>query len=200
MSFVAFDVETKTQYIGKRNLNLEFALCVLYDSDTRKFHSIWEEDIYELPSYFYEADIVVGFNNYGFDNRILKNSKAFSKGEWIDFSRKSFDMMWYIFDKHGYRPKISDLSIPSLDAGKVVIQLRPDELYESGEFDTLEDYCRQDCNLTKGIYELGLEFNSVYYEDKAKTIHMLDVDWETSKALKWRRTYLDDRRTKFKWR
>ncbi|OQB10495.1 MAG: hypothetical protein BWY21_00254 [Parcubacteria group bacterium ADurb.Bin216] len=197
--FVAYDIETKTRYYRGEHKKLDFAIAVVYDSDTKKFHTIWDEEVYELPEYFQDAQVIVGFNNYGFDNQILKDSRVFAKGQWIDFSRKSFDMYYYIYDKHKVRTKISDLSIPTLNSGKVVIELPPDELYNLGEFDTLEDYCRQDCNLTRGIYEYGLDNNSVYYEDRSKSIHMLDVDWEQYKALRWRRDYLDGK-SGFEWR
>ena len=192
-NYIAFDIETKSRYERGTTKKMEFALCVLYDSSSNKFYSIWEDEAYELPSFFYEAELIVGFNNYGYDNNILKQSKVFSKGEWVDFSRKSFDMYYYIYEKHKIQCRISDLSIPTLNTGKVVIDLNPDELYQLGEFDTLEDYCRQDCNLHKGIYEYGLENNSVYYESKSKSIHMLDVDWEVYKAIKWRNEYIDRR-------
>lgn len=198
-NYVAFDIETKTKYAKGEHKKLEYAIGVIYDSSSNKFYTVWDEEIYELPDYFYEAELIVGFNNYGFDNQILKDSGIFSKGEWIDFSRKSFDMYFYIYDRHGIRARISDLSIPTLDTGKVVIDIPPEELYDLGEFDTLEQYCRQDCNLNKGVYEYGLDTNSVYYEDRSKSVHMLDVDWESYKALKWRRDYLDGR-TGFKWR
>jgi len=172
-NYIVFDIETYTKFEKGVYKKPEFALCVLWDNIDEEFYTIWEDEINLLPTYFSQCDYTIGYNSKSYDMSILKATNVFPLNELEALKKYNFDIYQYL-RKLKVRASLPDVSIATLNMGKLKTQYPPPDLYIMGAHDTLEDYCKQDVILTRDIFEHGLNYNFLRYKDR-KTGYINDI-------------------------
>jgi len=171
-----FDVETQRSAadVGgwHRADRMGVSVAVLYDSVSDNFKTYLERDIPELIRDLQTFELVVGFNNKRFDNRVLSAYSVFNLS-----SLPTLDIMEVIANRLGYRLSLDRLAEHTLGVKKSANGLMALQWYKDGRIEDIINYCRQDVKITRDLFLFGLENRYLLFQNKAGTVVRLPVDF-----------------------
>jgi len=171
-----FDVETQRSAaeVGgwHRADRMGISVAILYDSGSDSFKTYLEKDIPDLISDLQTFDLVVGFNNKRFDNKVLSAYSVFNLA-----SLPTLDIMEVITSRLGYRLSLDRLAEHTLGVKKSANGLQALQWYKEGKMDEIINYCRQDVKITRDIFLFGLKNRYLLFKNKAGSIVRLPVDF-----------------------
>jgi DEAD/DEAH box helicase domain-containing protein len=176
---IVIDVETQNFFSavndeGVLNLpDLKISFAGAYESTKGEYLSFWEKDLSKLEELLRCADLVVGYNVWGFDYGVL--SSYFSVDLW---TFPTIDLMVAMKKVIGFRPKLDNLAKANFSAGKIGKGADAIEYWQNGELEKLEKYCLEDVRLTYEVWKLGAETGRVKYFDQSGFLKETAVDWK----------------------
>jgi DEAD/DEAH box helicase domain-containing protein len=176
MNVVFFDLETQRTFEevgGRRNIRkLRLSAAVTYSTADGQFRRYKEADVDDLIVELKTADLVVGFNVVRFDYEVLRayTDETF-KG--ID----TVDMLDHIYQRLGFRVSLDNLAQATLGTAKSADGLQAVRWYKEGEIEKVLDYCQQDVEVTRQLYEFGQKQKHVKYQDRSYRTQMVPVSW-----------------------
>jgi DEAD/DEAH box helicase domain-containing protein len=154
------------------------ALAVVWDSSTQGFTTFFEDQAAELLGKMARADLVVGFNVVGFDYRVLA---AYDDGSLARVT--TFDILQDIHRRLGFRLSLAHLAEKTLGTSKSADGLQSLRWVREGRLDLVEEYCRQDVQITVDLLHHGIERKWVRFEDREGRLLELAVDWDLEKTV-----------------
>jgi DEAD/DEAH box helicase domain-containing protein len=151
--FLVVDLETQNlvQDVGGwGNIDkLKISIACAYDSKTDQFLTFRENEISKLND-LCEDRLLVGYNVRGFDLIILK---AYGLNlEKLDVFDIMYDVQTLTRQKY---LKLEVLAQGTLNAGKSADGLMAVEWWKTGEIDKIIQYCQQDVQVTRDIFQYG---------------------------------------------
>ena len=151
--FLVVDLETQNlvQDVGGwGNIDkLKISIACAYDSKTDQFLTFRENEISKLND-LCEDRLVVGYNVRGFDLIILK---AYGLNlEKLDVFDIMYDVQTLTRQKF---LKLETLAQGTLNAGKSADGLMAVEWWKTGEINKIIQYCQQDVQVTRDIFQYG---------------------------------------------
>ena len=118
--------------------------------------------------------MIIGFNIKKFDYRVLS---AYSTEDLN--ALPTFDNLEDIHERLGFRLGLDHLSTETLNRGKTADGLQAVEWFRKGEMEKLTDYCRQDVEVTRDLFQFGLRSGHLVYREKRSDRRLrLLVDWK----------------------
>jgi len=179
---LVFDLETKrgAQEVGGwGNTHLMgMALAVVWDSIDRKCYTYQEAEVQKLIDKLKTGDLVVGFNHTRFDYTVLS---AYSSFNFLELP--NFDILSDIFKRLGSRISLGHLAEKTLGQAKSADGLESLKWVKQGRFDLVEKYCIKDVELTRDLFNYGLEKHKLIFADNQGRLLELQVDWNLEKIL-----------------
>jgi DEAD/DEAH box helicase domain-containing protein len=173
---VVFDLETQRSFaeVGGRSQfhRLGVSVGVAYRYDRDEFLVFREDEVGDLITLLQAAELVVGFNIRGFDYEVLR---AYTEEDLQQLP--TFDIMYDLEERLGFRPKLDSVASATLGAGKSADGLQALEWWRSGEIDKIIDYCREDVRVTRDLYDFGKRNRWVQVERFGGKPRKVDVDW-----------------------
>jgi len=164
---IVFDLETQKSFddVGGREHipDLLLSLAVVYRYSDDRYVTFLEKDSPSLLEQIHQATQIVGFNLLGFDYLVLDRY-----GTVGPVGIKTVDMMKRCEQYLGFRPKLDDLVTATLGEKKGTDGLEAIRLYREGKIKKLEQYCKHDVELTRKLFEFGLNNGCVYIEQNGK--------------------------------
>ncbi|HSL39255.1 MAG TPA: Zn-binding domain-containing protein, partial [Desulforhopalus sp.] len=164
--FCVFDLETirSAEEVGGwgRAERMGMALAVLYDSPSNSCICYREEDAPRLVERLQQYQVVVGFNNKRFDNRVLSAYTDANLG-----LLPSIDLLEEIHAHLGYRLSLHRLAETTLGAGKSADGLQSLQWVREGRLDLVERYCQRDVELTRDLFLYALQHGFLLFTNKA---------------------------------
>jgi DEAD/DEAH box helicase domain-containing protein len=148
------------------------SVAVLYDSVADEFRSYLEKDIPDLVKDLQSFDLVVGFNNKRFDNKVLPAYTIFNLA-----TLPTLDIMEVITDRLGYRLSLDRLAEHTLGVKKSANGLQALQWFKEGKMDEIEKYCRHDVRITRDLFLFGLENHHLLFQNKAGSVVRLPIDF-----------------------
>ena len=174
--YCVFDVETKRSAaeVGgwHRADRMGISVVVLYDSASDNFRTYLEKDIPELIKDLQSFELVIGFNNKRFDNKVLSAYTVFNLA-----SLPTLDIIEVIKNRLGYRLSLDRLAEHTLGVKKSANGLMALQWYKEGKMDEIISYCRQDVKITRDIFLYGLENRYLLFQNKAGSVVRVPVDF-----------------------
>ena len=173
---VVFDLETQRSFdeVGGRSqlhrLGVSVGVAYCYDRD--EFLVFEEETIGSLIELLLGADLVVGYNIRGFDYEVLRAYTDHNLG-----SLPTFDLMYDLEHRLGFRPKLESVASATLGVGKSADGLKALEWWRHGEVDKIIEYCRDDVRVTRDLYDFGKRNRWVLVERFGGKPRRVEVDW-----------------------
>jgi DEAD/DEAH box helicase domain-containing protein len=171
-----FDVETQRSAaeVGgwHRADRMGISVAILYDSVSDSFKTYLEKDIPDLIRDLQTFDLVVGFNNKRFDNKVLSAYSVFNLA-----TLPTLDIMEKISNRLGYRLSLDRLAEHTLGVKKSANGLQALQWYKEGRMEEIIRYCRQDVKITRDIFLFGLENRYLLFKNKAGSIVRLPIDF-----------------------
>ena len=176
MNIVFFDVETQKSFDqvgGRRNIHkLGLSAAVTYSTADGAFHHYTEETVADLIAELKAADLVVGFNVLSFDYTVLS---AYTNE--VLTGLPTVDMLDKIYRQLGFRISLDNLASTTLGTTKSADGLQAVRWYEQGRIQDILDYCQQDVEVTRQLYEYGRQHKHVKYRDRNYRVKQIPVSW-----------------------
>jgi DEAD/DEAH box helicase domain-containing protein len=176
MNIVFFDVETQKSFDevgGRHNIRkLGLSAAVTYSTADGIFHHYTEEMVDDLIAHLAAADLVVGFNVLNFDYEVLRAYRDDLPGR-----EKTVDMLDHIFKRLGFRVSLDNLAGATLGASKSADGLQAVRWYKQGRMQEILDYCQQDVEVTRQLYEYGQKHKHLKFKDRNYRTRMVPVSW-----------------------
>jgi DEAD/DEAH box helicase domain-containing protein len=173
---VVFDLETQRSFdeVGGRSQmhRLGVSVGVAYRYDTDEFLVYTEDRISELIDLLHGADLVVGYNIKGFDYEVLRG--------YTDEDLQclpTFDLMYDLEDRLGFRPKLESVAVATLGGGKSADGLQALAWWREGEVDKIAEYCKEDVKVTRDLYDFGKRNRCVLVSRFGGKPRQVAVEW-----------------------
>jgi DEAD/DEAH box helicase domain-containing protein len=173
---VVFDLETQRSFqdVGGRTQmhRLGVSVGVAYSYVDDSFLVVTEDGIGALIDLLLGADLVVGYNIRGFDYEVLR---AYTD---VDLHKlPTFDLMYDLEERLGFRPKLESVAVPTLGGGKSADGLQALEWYKQGEIEKIKEYCQEDVRVTRDLYNFGKRNCCVLVSRFGGKARKVEVDW-----------------------
>ena len=158
---------------GWGNSHLMGVSCVvLYDSEVNDYLAYTEADLPKLFARLKELPLVIGFNIIRFDYQVL------SAYTGLDFSTiPTLDLLAELEREFDFRVSLDKLAQATLGTGKSADGLKAVEWFRNGELDKVIDYCKVDVQVTKELFEHGMDKGFVIAPGRNRGQVRLDVSW-----------------------
>ncbi|WP_245695085.1 DEAD/DEAH box helicase [Desulforhopalus singaporensis] len=161
-----FDLETirSAEEVGGWNRidRMGMSVAVVYDSMLDDFVTYLEDETNSLIDHLFQLDLVVGFNNKRFDNRVLSVYTTSNL-----HTLPSLDLLEQVQLQLGYRLKLNSLAEHTLGTAKSGDGLQALRWYKQGKIDQIVHYCKKDVEITKNLFLFGLEHGHFLFANKA---------------------------------
>jgi hypothetical protein len=170
---VIIDVETKKTFREQpepSKLGISVAVCYNYADKT--LTSYFEDELPKLFHVLERASCIIGYNSKSFDIPVLS---GYYNGNTEVFAQ--FDILEDIREKIGRRLALNDVILATLNKKKTGHGLQAIEFYKKGMFTELAQYCSDDVDLTRQVFDWGVKYGEIYYNtEKGKQI--IKVNWK----------------------
>jgi DEAD/DEAH box helicase domain-containing protein len=175
--FAVFDLETirSAEEVGgwHHAERMGISVAVVFDSEINDYITYLEHEIDRLVQHLTTFDLIVGFNNKRFDNRVL------SAYTTVDLHRlPSLDLLEEVQKRLGYRLSLNSLAEHTLGTQKTTDGLQALQWYKEGRMDLIRHYCRKDVEITRDLLFHGLEQGFLLFANKSKQIVRLPLALE----------------------
>ncbi len=138
------------------------SVAVLYDSGSDSYFTYREGEVSGLISHLEKLDLVVGFNNKRFDNRVLSAYTTLDLA-----SLPTLDILEEVKNRLGYRLSLDSLAEHTLEVKKSGHGLLALKWYKEGRIDKIIEYCRKDVEITRDLFLYGIRNNCLLFQNKA---------------------------------
>jgi DEAD/DEAH box helicase domain-containing protein len=172
-----FDVETRrsAHEVGgwHRADRMGVSVAVLYDAGEDAFFSFQEHEIDGLIDHLFNLELVIGFNNKRFDNRVLS---AYTSRRLNNLP--TLDILEEISSQLGYRLSLERLAEHTLGTKKSGSGLLALKWFKEGRMDLIEKYCRKDVAITRDLFLYGIDQHHLLFQNKAGMVVRLPVSFQ----------------------
>ena len=176
MNTVFFDLETQRTFDevgGRHNIRqLGLSAAVTYSTASAQFQRYTEATVADLIAELKAADLVVGFNVLRFDYEVLR---AYTDETFAGVN--TVDMLDHIHRQLGFRVSLDNLAGATLGAAKSADGLQAVRWYRQGRIEEILDYCQQDVEVTRQLYEYGKTQKHLKFLDRNYRTKMVQVSW-----------------------
>ncbi len=172
---VVLDIETQNtfQEVGAYDhTKLKISVIGVYYYETDEYACYEEHEFPALWPRLERADRIIGYNTKGFDLPVMNNYYA---GDFLSFS--NLDILEEIEKALGFRLKLDDVAAASVGHRKSGHGLQAVEWWRQGEKEKVKKYCLDDVRVTKEVYEYGLKYKALAYEDRLGGRKGIPVDF-----------------------
>ena len=161
-----FDLETQrsADEVGgwNRAERMGVSVGVVYDSAMDCCVTYLEHEIPAMVNHLLQLDLVVGFNNKRFDNRVISGYSTADLG-----AIPTIDLLEEVSNHLGYRLSLDRLAEHTLGEKKTSNGLQALAWYKEGRIDKIQKYCKKDVELTRDLLLHGLEKGYLLFANKA---------------------------------
>lgn len=175
-NIVYFDLETQksADEVGGWNNVREMRMSVgVTYSTTRGDYKIYPESQVEgLIHELMRADLVVGFNNLGFDYEVLHGYTA------LDLTQvPTLDMLVKVRQVVNHRLSLDAIATTTLGVEKTSEGMQAIHWFKQGKLLEIAEYCCYDVKITKLVHEYGLQHRTLFYKNKFGATLSAAVSW-----------------------
>ncbi|OQX63487.1 MAG: DEAD/DEAH box helicase [Desulfococcus sp. 4484_241] len=174
--FAVFDIETRRSAaeVGgwHRADRMGISCIVLYDSAADEYTHFLEEQARDFIRRLSQFDLVIGFNNKRFDNKVLS---AFTDADLS--ALPTLDILDEVHKTIGYRLSLDSLAGTTLGVKKSADGLQALRWWKQGKIEKIIEYCKKDVEITRDLYLYGRKHGYLLFTNKAKQKVRLPVSW-----------------------
>ncbi len=174
---VVFDLETQRSAAEVGGWNKAYlmgmSVGIVWDSLRGDFETYLEEDAEALVQHLQRADLVIGFNIMGFDYSVLRGYTRF------DFRQlNTLDILREVHGRLKYRISLDALARATLDTPKSADGLQALQWYREGRMDLIAEYCKKDVEVTRNLFQFGLDHGYLLFDRKGEGRLRIPLDWD----------------------
>jgi DEAD/DEAH box helicase domain-containing protein len=170
---VILDLETQKKFSEVNDhRDLGVSLVGIYDYNTKKYSAYLESELPKLFKILENSSYIVGFNIASFDFPVLQE---YYPGKLSNLS--IFDILDDLREKIGKRFSLNYFSFATLGKKKSGHGLQAVDFYRDGDIEALKKYCLKDVELTKELFEYGIEHGQIFYLNEVGKVPVI-VEWK----------------------
>lgn len=177
VNYGVFDVETQlsAREVGgwHRADKMRISVAVLYVAAKDQFLHFTEEAVGEMIDLLFDLDLVIGFNNKRFDNKVLSAYTDRSLS-----SLPSLDILEEVSNQLGYRLSLDRLAEQTLGIKKSGDGLQALKWFKQGKMEKITQYCTKDVRITRNLFLHGLNEHHLLFQNKAGKVVRLPVHFD----------------------
>lgn len=169
---IVFDIETQSA-AGSDFREMRISVVGAYFYETDEYLCFEEKDFPTLWKRIERSDRLIGYNSRYFDTPILNH---YYPGDLSKLAQ--LDLLEEIHKELGFRLKLDDVAAATIGERKSGHGLQAVEWWKQGEIQKIKDYCLQDVKVTRLVYEYGLKYGALAYEDRLGGRKAIPVDFK----------------------
>ena len=173
---VYFDLETQksADEVGgwDKIRDMRMSVGVTYSTARGGYLIYSERQVNELVQELSRADLVVGFNNLGFDYEVLHGYTVFDLRQL-----PTLDMLVEIRKSVPHRLSLDSIAHATMGVEKTSEGLQAIRWFREGKLAELAEYCCYDVKITRLIHEYGAANRQLFYRNKFGGKLSLPVSW-----------------------
>ncbi len=179
---LVYDIETKhsAEDVGgwKFSNKMGISVAVIYSFEKDEYE-VYTEDMAEaFISRLESAKIIAGFNNIGFDNKVISGYRQ------ADFSKTIvFDILADVLNTTGRRFSLDNIAGATIGAQKSADGLQALQWYKEGRIDLIAEYCKKDVEVTKDLLRHGMKDGYVNAVLKEGAVVRIPVNWNSLNGI-----------------
>jgi len=167
---VIYDIEIKKAILSKNetkiegveyckgwndHANMDVSCLVCYDYIENRYRTFMEDNMSDFALLIAGREVIVGFNNIGFDNKVLAHEGADPYEQNLEYlNKKSYDILTEIRNAGGGWCSLDAMvKTNNLAMGKTGNGALAPVWYQQGRIGKLVDYCLADVWLTKKLLD-----------------------------------------------
>ena len=176
-NIVYFDLETQKsadEVGGWDNVReMRMSVGVTYSTTRGGYHIYGEADVPELLKELERADLVVGFNNLGFDYEVLHYYTV------LDLRQlPTLDMLVEVRKTLTHRLSLDSIAHATMGVEKTAEGLQAIRWFREGKLLEIAEYCCYDVKITKLVHEYGATHKELHYTNKFGSKLKVPVAWD----------------------
>ncbi len=175
-NIVYFDLETQksADEVGgwDKIRDMRMSIGVTYSTARGDYRIYGEKDVDELLTELQRADVVVGFNNLGFDYEVLHGYTI------LDLRQlPTLDMLVEIKKILPHRLSLDSIAHATMGVEKTAEGLQAIRWFREGKLMEIAEYCCYDVKITKLVHEYGVANKQLFYTNKFGSKLSVQVNW-----------------------
>ncbi|MFM1768471.1 MAG: hypothetical protein RJA22_1000 [Verrucomicrobiota bacterium] len=176
-NIVYFDLETQKsadEVGGWGNIrDMKMSVGVTYSTVRGGYHVYGEKQVDDLVEELRRADLVVGFNNLGFDYEVLHGYTI------LDLTQlPTLDMMVELRRTIPHRLSLDSIAHGTMGLGKTSDGLQALRWFKEGRMLDIAEYCCFDVKITRMVHEYGARHRQLFYTNKFGAKQSVPVTWD----------------------
>lgn len=175
-NIVYFDLETQksADEVGGWDhiRDMRMSIGVTYSTGRGDYRIYGEKQVDDLLNELQRADLVVGFNNLGFDYEVLHHYTV------LDLRQlPTLDMLVEVKKSLPHRLSLDSIAHASLGVEKTAEGLQAIRWFREGKLLEIAEYCCYDVKITKLVHEYGAAHRQLFYTNKFGAKLSVAVGW-----------------------
>ncbi len=175
-NIVYFDLETQksADEVGgwDKIRDMGMSIGVTYSTARGGYRIYGEKDVDELLTELQRADLVVGFNNLGFDYEVLHGYTI------LDLRQlPTLDMLVEVKKSLAHRLSLDSIAHATMGVEKTAEGLQAIRWFKEGKLAEIAEYCCYDVKITKLVHEYGAANRQLFYTNKFGSKLSVAVNW-----------------------
>lgn len=175
-NIVYFDLETQktADEVGgwDKVRDMRMSVAVTYSTARGGYVVYAESDVEPLLTDLQRADLIVGFNNLGFDYEVLHYYTVFDLTQL-----PTLDLLVEVRKTLAHRLSLDAIAHATMGVEKTAEGLQAIRWFKEGKLLEIAEYCCYDVKLTRLIHEYGSSNKQLFYTNKFGTRLSVPVSW-----------------------
>jgi DEAD/DEAH box helicase domain-containing protein len=175
-NIVYFDLETQksADEVGgwSRVRDMKLSVGVTYSTARGDYRIYGEKQVDELLNELQRADLVVGYNNLGFDYEVLHGYTV------LDLRQlPTLDMLVEVRKTLPHRLSLDSIAHATMGVQKTSDGLQALRWFKEGRMMDIAEYCCYDVKITRLVHEFGVANKQLFYTNKFGAKLSVPVSW-----------------------
>ena len=175
-NIVYFDLETQksADEVGgwDKIRDMRMSVGVTYSTARGEYRIYGEKNVDELLTDLQRADLIVGFNNLGFDYEVLHGYTI------LDLRQlPTLDMLVEVKKTLAHRLSLDSIAHATMGVEKTAEGLQAIRWFKEGRLMEIAEYCCYDVKITKLVHEYGARNRQLFYTNKFGAKLSVPVGW-----------------------
>jgi DEAD/DEAH box helicase domain-containing protein len=151
---------------------MRMSVGVTYSTGRGDYRIYGERQVDELLNELQRADLVVGFNNLGFDYEVLHYYTVFDLAQV-----PTLDLLAEVRKAIPHRLSLDSIAHATVGVEKTSEGMQAIRWFREGKLLEIAQYCCYDVKITKLVHEYGIAHRQLFYTNKFGTKLSVAVSW-----------------------
>ena len=175
-NIVYFDLETQksAEEVGgwDKVRDMRMSVGVTCSAASGNYRIYGEKQVDDLLNELRRADLVVGFNNIGFDYEVLHGYTVFDLRQL-----PTLDMLVEIKKTLPHRLSLDSIAHATMGVEKTAEGMQAIRWFKEGRLLEIAEYCCYDVKITKLVHEHGTKHRQLFYTNRFGSKLSVSVSW-----------------------